>query len=349
MTGTFFIIIQPGLEEVLASELQQKYPSVIDYKIEKGGVEVVCDLATGYSFNKYLKTSTRVLLRLKHFTCRDLPKLFQQTSKIPWNQYLLDGKFALEVACSGSRLNNEKRVAKAVTDGILTYLKGNQPKKTTAVYTHNIFVRIHNDHCQISIDTSGEALYKRTKKQVGEASIRESIAAALLQVLLQNQTTDFDLVDPMCGSGTFLQEALEWNQFRDGFAYQQFPTSKGLIEPKVELKPLKVAVALGNDKSKEATQIATENLSSHSNVSITTSDIKDFFKTIKVKNPVIICNLPYGKRLQVDQKDLKSWVGQIQKSSKTWGILVPKSLEVNGAAHLEFRNGGIPVRFYYKL
>ena len=128
-TQTFFIIIQPGLEEILASEIKQKYPDIEDYKIVTGGVEVTCLAEVGYSFNRYLKTPTRVLLRLKDFSCRDLPKLFQRASKIPWNLYLLNGKYELDVSCSGSLINNEKRVQKALSDGIETYLKGNQPKK----------------------------------------------------------------------------------------------------------------------------------------------------------------------------------------------------------------------------
>ncbi len=347
---TFFVIIQPGLEEILASEIQQKYPALNDYKILTGGVEVVCTPEVGYSFNKYLKTPTRVLLRLKEFSCRDLPKLFQRTSKIPWNLYLVNGKCELDVSCSGSLINNEKRVQKAVEDGIETYLKGYQPKQLDYNYAHRVFVRIHNDQCQISMDTSGEALYKRTNKKTGPASLRESIAGALLRVLLQNQKTPFTLADPMCGSGTFAGEALGWNEYRNQYAYQKFASVQKTTdkEPVVEVLSLPIESVHCNDMDATAVSIAKENLSDYKNIEFSNLDMKDFLTKIDTTNTVVVCNPPYGKRLDSSNKELQAWVEVIQRF-KTWGVLVPKAFIIANASYVEFRNGGLPVRFYYKL
>ena len=43
-----------------------------------------------------------------------------------------------------------------------------------------LYIRFENDICNISIDTSGEALYKRSKRPFnGKAPIRENYGAAL--------------------------------------------------------------------------------------------------------------------------------------------------------------------------
>jgi putative N6-adenine-specific DNA methylase len=69
-------------------------------------------------------------------------------------------------------------------------------------------VRIEDDLCTVSLDTSGEPLHRRGHKQfVGKAPLRETMAAAFLWQMGFDGTQT--VVDPMCGSGTIPLEAAE--------------------------------------------------------------------------------------------------------------------------------------------
>ena len=87
-THEFFLICPIGLEKLLLKELEFKFPQITDIAFEPGGVTINCSLELGLCLNKYLKTTTRILLRLKKQKCRDLPKLYQILRKVDWKHYL---------------------------------------------------------------------------------------------------------------------------------------------------------------------------------------------------------------------------------------------------------------------
>jgi 23S rRNA G2445 N2-methylase RlmL len=73
-------------------------------------------------------------------------------------------------------------------------------------------VRIHvfldEKMCTLYVDTSGESLFKRGKRDhVGEAPLKKNLAAGILR--LAKWRPGVPLLDPMCGAGTFLSEAAE--------------------------------------------------------------------------------------------------------------------------------------------
>ena len=73
-----------------------------------------------------------------------------------------------------------------------------------AEYPVRVFIK--KDVVTVGIDTTGESLHKRGyRPQSGKAPISETLAAAL--VLLTPWRRDRILVDPFCGSGTFVIEA----------------------------------------------------------------------------------------------------------------------------------------------
>ena len=69
-------------------------------------------------------------------------------------------------------------------------------------------IRIEHDICTVSIDSSGEMLHKRGHKEaIAKAPIRETLAAMFLRQC--GYDGNEPVVDPMCGSGTFIMEAAE--------------------------------------------------------------------------------------------------------------------------------------------
>jgi putative N6-adenine-specific DNA methylase len=205
----------------LSQELQELWPWLLDLdgrphgyalgemRLEPGGLEIEAPLHLGLQLNFVLKTAHRVLLRLASFKVRDFPKLFQRAQKIDWGAWIpadSQSHVALEVAASGSRLNNEKRIIETLSSAWkLKPVPKNQAKD-------KIFVRMFEDQVTISLDTTGEHLHFRgDSKKIGEAPLRETLAAFCLQRLIADKTfSDLQhvtLIDPMMGSGTFLQEA----------------------------------------------------------------------------------------------------------------------------------------------
>ena len=91
-----------------------------------------------------------------------------------------------------------------------------------------LYIRLIDNTCTLSLDTSGERLHKRgARTHLGEAPLRETIAASLILSTgrtYENGDFSVELVDPMMGSGTFLLEAATRDKLVDAreFAFEVF-------------------------------------------------------------------------------------------------------------------------------
>lgn len=126
----------------------------------------------------YLKCPNRVLIRIDQFKVRDFPKLFQKIVKINWSQWI-GGQFEkIHVTSSKSRLIHSDRIEQSARDAIDRYLQMNPVKKLKQEKWKDcpseLFIRIVDDVCTISLDASGEKLSQRGyRKFVGTAPLRE--------------------------------------------------------------------------------------------------------------------------------------------------------------------------------
>ena len=201
-------------------------------------------------------------------------------------------------------------------------------------------VFILKDQVTISLDTSGTPLHKRGyRKLVSEAPIRETLAAALL--MLHHGNKDRILVDPFCGSGTFLIEAAmmgkniapginrsfeaeNWNFLPKKTWYEAADEAADLVCEDVEMD------LQGYDKNPQMLKIARENARD--------AEVDDLihFQQREVKNlshskpyGFIIANPPYGERLE-DKKTLPELYGQMREAFDrldTWSKYVITSYE----------------------
>lgn len=238
----FFVSTPLGFEESTLQDLKEIWPYLLgkdakahtlpfpEVQIHNGGLEFEADLFTGVQLNFFLKTANRVLLRMASFKARDLPKFYQKFKSLPWLEYLSSHNVEWEVAAQTSRLNNEKRLQ----DSAEQALKEMLPAGTESCA--RIFIRMEDDQCTISLDTTGEHLHKRGWSVLkGEAPLRETIAAYLLKELAGNATaseiSEVTLMDPMMGAGTFLTEAraLQTGQFARPFAFQKWKRAPKLF------------------------------------------------------------------------------------------------------------------------
>src|SRR3954463_823882 len=209
-----FASTAPGLESIAAGELKALG---VKGRQEPGGVAFESDIERVYLANLWLRTASRVILRLGRFHASTFYELERRAKKLPWSNFLSDGgSVEVRVTCRKSRLYHSDAVAERVLDAIrqvspaVDLKVGNdesgdetaQSSKPTQLFV----VRIVDDQCEISADSSGELLHRRGyRKEVAKAPLRETLAAAM--ILASGWRPGSPLVDPMCGSGTIPIEA----------------------------------------------------------------------------------------------------------------------------------------------
>lgn len=241
----FFISTPLGFEESTLQDMKEIWPFLLGkdsqthtvpfpaVEVLQGGLEFEADLFTGLQFNFFLKTANRVLLRLASFKARDLPKFYQKFKALPWREYLHHSHVEWVVAAQKSRLNNEKRLQDSA-ETALHEIFASVPEGPEACGA--IYIRMDDDLCTVSLDTTGEHLHKRGWSVLkGEAPLRETIAAYMLRELIGETTPaelkEITLLDPMVGSGTLLTEArtLWGGQFQRRFGFQKWKKAPKLF------------------------------------------------------------------------------------------------------------------------
>lgn len=357
----FFIICPPGFEEVAEQELNLKAPkeSISSCTKIKGGLLVETELEQGFALNQILKVPSRIILRLHESKVRDLPKLFKKIHQISWRDYLWDANSAIEVTCKKSRLLNSTKIETCVKDALAKYFTDNPTKKKVLeqrlkVKSPTLFLRFEDDLMTLSIDTSGELLHKRYgEKEIGDAPLRENLAAALLMTLKEFSSSDL-LIDPMCGSGTFIKEASLFNNPNNReFSYEFFPFRKKLTALS---KPLEISTPglfetyKGFDVDQAMVQISQRNCEHLKDC----FEEKDIFAPVKIKlSGSLIINPPYNKRMKTPDRN---FYNKLQKSLErnynidVLGLIIPRDyIETISQKFLvkkiSFRNGGFPL--YY--
>jgi putative N6-adenine-specific DNA methylase len=147
----------------------------------------------------------RVLARIGTFMAFHLAQLDKRARKFPWGDVLLQNvPVKVQVTCKASKIYH----AKAATQRIETALTESHGITLSAEAEMVIKVRLLDNQVTISLDTTGEALHRRGHKEaVGKAPLRENMAAMFLRQMGFDGSVP--VVDPMCGSGTFVIEAAE--------------------------------------------------------------------------------------------------------------------------------------------
>ncbi len=217
----FFVAAAPGFEALCCDELRGL--SLVNPKIDvcEGGVEFQGHVHECYLANLRLHTASRILMRIHEFKSSNFRQFEKKLADIDWELYFLpDTTPQIRVSTKNSRLFHKQAIAEKVVKSISTRLSDvtqTLDDETTPRYDQTVFIRGVNDCFSLSLDSSGQLLYKRgIKTHGGKAPVRETIAAAALR--LSGYTGEEPLVDPMCGSGTFsIEGALMVNQVPAGW------------------------------------------------------------------------------------------------------------------------------------
>jgi putative N6-adenine-specific DNA methylase len=198
-----FLAAVPGLEAALQTEAQEA--GFVGAKAVPGGVVFQGGWDDVARANLKLRGAGRVLARFASFRAFHLAQLDKRARKVDWAALLRpEVPVRVEATCRKSKIYHDRaarqRVERAISDTV-----GAPVSEDAAL---RIMVRIEDDLVTLSIDTSGEPLHKRGHKEaVGKAPMRETLAALFLRDCGYRGAEP--VVDPMCGSGTFVIEAAE--------------------------------------------------------------------------------------------------------------------------------------------
>ena len=364
--NNYFVVATPGFEDICAGELValgiQPTGSV------HGGIMFSGGLKELYLANLWLRSATRILVRLGTVTARDFPTLFQRLSKLPWGRFIKAGTSCdIRVTSRASRLIHTGRIAE-VCQAAIAKSMGEEEGDNGKV--QKIFLRVDDNCSQVSIDSSGENLHRRGYRQASVAApLRETLAAGCL--LACRYDGSVPLLDMMSGSGTFAIEAalialhrppglkrmfafMDWPRYRPGL-WQQL-----LIEAQRGEKstlPASIIAVDNNPKAIIAAQKNLEIVGLADLIQLSCANMQQLQP--QFSHGLMICNPPYGERLGKDAslKALYHDLGRVYgRTFAGWqgAIICPeseliKSTGVSFSPVLRFSNGGIKVALLEKL
>lgn len=215
-----------GLEEILSKELLSLGGREIQ-KINRA-VAVVGDLGFVYKINIALRTGLRVLLPLNEIQMETVDDYYDAVYEIPWEELFDEGKtFAVHVVGTNEELNHSSFAGLKAKDAIVDRFRdklGVRPSVDKYEPEVPIHIHISRDTVRIYLDTSGESLHRRGYRlEAAKAPLNEVLAAGI--ILHSNWNGGMPVLDPMCGSGTFLVESaliahnMPANIYRESFAF----------------------------------------------------------------------------------------------------------------------------------
>lgn len=308
-----FLVSLPGLEEALCAEAREK--RFRDAKPAKGGGGVTARgrWSEVWRANRELRGASRVLARVATFRAFHLAQLDKRARQVPWAEFLRpDVPVKVEAACKGSRIYHAgaaaERIFRAIHEELGAPVATESDDDAVVVK-----VRIDNDVCTISVDTSGEPLHRRGHKEaVSKAPLRETMAALFLRQCGFDGTQP--VVDPMCGSGTFILEAAEiaagLSPGRSrAFAFERLasfdPAAYAALAEKGAAPVAPTARFFGSDRDAGAIRMSTANAERAGVADWTEFRQQTVSDLMPPEGPagLVMVNPPYGGRIG-EKKDL---------------------------------------------
>jgi len=327
-----FAVATPGLEPVVAAQLQA-LPGARQLVPVPGGVEFTGDLATLYRANLWLRSASRVLLRLAELRALHFASLRRQIAQLPWERFAPSPvRVTVAATAHHCRLYHSSAVAERIALGIadrgIQVLPADSPRAAPELH---LVARGADDLFTISLDTSGELLHRRGyRSEDAGAPLRETLAAALLQ--LSEWDGSAPLFDPTCGSGTLVIEAALLAARRApgrhrSFAFQSWPTfapalwSALLAAADAAERPLRPGLLYAADLDPQAIATARRNAARAGVEPLITWSVADLSHSRLPAGPpgLVLSNPPYGVRLRTPQR-LYHDLGRLARSAPGWRL-----------------------------
>lgn len=332
-----------GMEAVLKREIYDLGYDIT--KVEDGRVTFEGDLETICRSNIFLRTAERVMVQIGRFRATTFDELYENMKALPWEDWIpQDGKFWVKKASSvKSKLFSASDIQsickKAMVDRLKMTYHTDWFKEDGASFPVRIFLL--KDEVTVALDTTGDPLHKRGYRTwTSKAPISETLAAAL--IMLTPWRADRILVDPFCGSGTFLIEAAMMaaniapgmNRSFTAEAWTHLIPKQmwyDVVEEAEEMVDTDISCDLqGYDIDPDMIRIARANAKQAGVdhlMHFQQRDVADLKHSKKYG--FIITNPPYGERLE-DKKDLPALyttIGQVYRDLDAWSMYLITSYE----------------------
>lgn len=332
-----------GLEAVLKREIYDLGYEIT--RVEDGRVTFLGDAEAVCRGNIFLRTAERILIQVGRFPAATFEELFEGIRELPWEELIPEnGKFWVTKASSvKSRLFSLPDIQSIAKKAMVERLKSTYQREWFEEDGASFPVRIFllKDEATVALDTTGQPLHKRGYRTwTSKAPLSETMAAALL--MLTPWRAERTLVDPFCGSGTFLIEAammaanmapgmrreftaMDWEELVPKALWRE------IFQEAEELADTTVVTDLqGFDADPDMVRIARENAKQAGvdhMIHFQTRDISRLRSSKKYG--FIVTNPPYGERLE-DKKNLPALyrtIGQVYRELDSWSLYVITSYE----------------------
>ncbi len=306
-----------GLEEILAGELRQLGAESVS--AGRRMVSFEGDLELLYRANMCCRTALRILKPFYKFIASDTDSLYDMVKEFDWTRILsLEKTFSIDTVSYSEEFTHSHFVTYRVKDAIVDFFKdkfGPDKRPKVRLQDADIMINVHisGSRVTLSLDSSGESLHKRGYRVAQtEAPINEVLAAGI--ILKSGWHGESPLVDPMCGSGTFLIEAaliaanINPGVYRKGFAFEQWSDFDAELfesiynddsrERSFEHK------IYGADISPKAVSIARMNIKSAGVGKYIDLQVKPLSKWDSApEGGILVTNPPYGERIAAEDMD----------------------------------------------
>jgi len=318
----FTVTAARGMLPLLAKELAAM--GIKDTKQEQGNIRFTGTLEDAYRVCLWSRVAIRVLLPIAQFSAETTDALYEGILALPWEDHIgAEGStIAVDFNSFRSKIHHTQYGAQRVKDGIVDRFReqtGTRPSVDLHQPDLRINVYVKHNQATVSIDLSGESLHKRGYRVAPTtAPLKEHLAAAILMTADWSALAKqgWGLLDPMCGSGTFLIEAamiaadiapashrdyfgfLYWKQ-HDKAIWQQL---KAEAERRRHSGLARLPIIRGGDNNASAVRAAQDNIAEiglADRIIVEQRDLLDWPSQSKQlpASGLIVCNPPYGERM----------------------------------------------------
>lgn len=369
----FFAPCPRGLEKLLAGELAALGAQAV--QPTDGGVGFSGDWALCYRANLHSRLASRILWRIHSGEYRNEQDIYEAALALAWNKWFdVSNTIRVKVTAIKSPLKSLEfatlRIKDAVCDKFRS-LRGERPSVDTLTPDIRIHAFLDRSNVTLYLDTSGDALFKRgVRLHTNIAPIRENLAAGILK--LAGWQPGIPLLDPMCGSGTFLIEAALMSlDIAPGiaryFAFEKLRNFDAALWERLReaaldaRKPVTPLPIHGSDLYGDALGAAQRNLEDAGLLpAVELKQCNVLEVSPPAPNGILVANMPYGERMG-EMEELAALYPQLGDVFKqrfggwnaylfTADMRLAKLIRLSASRRTPLFNGAIECRlFEYKM
>jgi putative N6-adenine-specific DNA methylase len=369
----FFAPCPRGLEHLLGEELAALGAGEV--RVAEGGAGFSGDWALCYRVNLHSRLASRILWRVAGADYRSEQEIYDTAYGLPWEKWFdVSRTIRVKVTAIKSPLKSLEFATLRIKDAVcdkFRKLRGARPSVDTREPDIRIHAFLEQNRMTLYVDTSGDPLFKRgVRMHTNIAPIRENLAAGILR--LAGWRPGIALLDPMCGSGTFLIEAAQMALniapgIARNFAFEKLKNFDAALwerlrrEAQAAQLPVSELPIFGSDLYGDALRAAHRNLEE---AGIRAAVDLNQCNVLEVSPPaesgILVANLPYGERMgeMEELAALYPRLGDVLKQRFfgwnaylfTADLRLAKLIRLSASRRIPLYNGAIECRlFEYRI